>query len=113
MGTILVHAQRARGENRKRGEIRGKGRDPLFVKCPHLFVIGCNVYSARYVTYMYVWIIESLPPPPPRETLYFLFAKIVRMIVSEYEQRTVHKRCNVVDNSPGCVHETGVIYRVN
>ena len=54
MGTILVRAQRARGENRKRGEIRGKGRDPLFVKCPHLFVIGCNVYSASNVTYMYV-----------------------------------------------------------
>ena len=73
MGTILVRAQRARGENRKRGEIRGKGRDPLFVKCPHLFVIGCNVYSASYVTYMYVWIIESLPPPPPqRDSIFFI-----------------------------------------
>ena len=43
-----------RGENRKRGEIRGKVRDPLFEKCPHLFVIGCNVYSASNVIYMYV-----------------------------------------------------------
>ena len=34
-------------------EVKSGGRDPLFVKCPHLFVIGCNVYSASNVIYMY------------------------------------------------------------
>ena len=51
---------------------------------------------------------------PPCATQYFCFAKIVRMIVGEYEQRAVYKRYTVVGNGLDSVVETsGVIYRVN
>ena len=43
-----------------------------------------------------------------------IFEKIVRIIVGEYEQREVYKRCNVVDNGPDRVLETyGAICRVD
>ena len=54
------------------------------------------------------------PPPLCRGNLYFCFAKIVRMIVGEYEQRAVYKCYHVVGNGSDIVLETsGAIYRVN
>ena len=54
--------------------------------------------------------IDLLSPPPPP----LCFAKIVRMIVGEYEQRAFYKRYNVhvVGNGPDSVLETsGATYR--
>ena len=44
----------------------------------------------------------------------FCFAKKIRIIEGEYEQRAVYKRSNVVGNGPGSVLKaSGAIYRVN
>ena len=51
-----------------------------------------------------ILLIDSPPP-----TLYFCFAKIVRMFVGEYEQRAVYTRCNVVSYGPDNVLETVLI----
>ena len=54
----------------------------------------------------------SLSPLLCGGTLYFCFAKIIRMIVGKYEQRAGYKRYYVVDNEPDSVPKTaGVIFR--
>ena len=46
--------------------------------------------------------------------IYFCFAKIVCMIVGEFDQRAVYKRSNVIGNDPDSALETsGAIYRAN
>ena len=46
--------------------------------------------------------------------LYVCFAKVARMIVGEYEQRSVNKRYNVVGNGPDSVLAiSSAIYCVN
>ena len=47
-------------------------------------------------------------------TLYFCFAKIVPMIIGEYEQRALYKHYDVVGNGPDSVLLTfGAIYYLN